>query len=174
MRVDFPHLLANHGSFGLNLNPLETNLVNLIIVIGVLTWFLRGFFGDILERRCQSILSDLQDAEQRLSKAESSLAAAMSELAAAQTKAEQIRIDGEARAQAIRRERELRTVEAMAVLRQGALADLSAESARVAEELRRQAAQAAIDRALTLLPDQLDDSRQQGLIDSALANLERS
>jgi len=174
MRVDFPHLLASHGGFGLNLNPLETNLVNLAIAIGVLTWFLRGFFGDILERRRQSILSDLQDAKQRLSKAESSLATAMSELAAAQTKAEQIRIDGEARAQAIRSESEMRTVEAMAALKEGALADLSAESARITEELRRQVAQAVIDRALALLPDQLDDSRQQGLIDSALANLERS
>ena len=26
----------------LNFNPLETNLVNLAIVIGVLVWFLRG------------------------------------------------------------------------------------------------------------------------------------
>ena len=35
----------------LNLNPLETNLVNLVIVIGLLFWFLRGFLGGILERR---------------------------------------------------------------------------------------------------------------------------
>ena len=33
----------------LNFNPLETNLVNLAIVIGVLFWFLRGFLGGILE-----------------------------------------------------------------------------------------------------------------------------
>ena len=33
----------------LNFNLLETNLVNLAIVIGVLFWFLRGFLGGILE-----------------------------------------------------------------------------------------------------------------------------
>ena len=47
----------------LNLNPLETNLVNLVIVIGLLFWFLRGFLGGILERRRAAILQDLQDAE---------------------------------------------------------------------------------------------------------------
>ena len=50
----------------LNFNPLETNLVNLAIVIGVLFWFLRGFLGGILERRRSAILQDLQDAEARL------------------------------------------------------------------------------------------------------------
>ena len=40
----------------LNLNPLETNLVNLVIVIGLLFWFLRGFLGGILERRRAAIL----------------------------------------------------------------------------------------------------------------------
>ena len=44
----------------LNFNPLETNLVNLAIVIGVLVWFLRGFLGGILERRRQVILQELR------------------------------------------------------------------------------------------------------------------
>ena len=44
----------------LNFNPLETNLVNLAIVIGVLFWFLRGFLGGILERRRSAILQALQ------------------------------------------------------------------------------------------------------------------
>ena len=52
----------------LNFNPLETNLVNLAIVIGLLFWFLRGFLGGILERRRSAILQDLQDAEGRLKK----------------------------------------------------------------------------------------------------------
>ena len=90
----------------LNFNPLETNLVNLAIVIGVLFWFLRGFLGGILERRRSAILQDLQDAEGRLKKASEELTTAQSELAAAQQKAEQIRIDGQKRAAAIRAEGE--------------------------------------------------------------------
>ena len=47
----------------LNFNILETNLINLVIVIAVLVKFLSGFLGDILERRRSAILQDLEDAE---------------------------------------------------------------------------------------------------------------
>ena len=61
-----PTLFASEGGFGLNLNLFETNLINLVIVIGVLYWFLKGFLGGILERRRQAILKDLEDSEGRL------------------------------------------------------------------------------------------------------------
>ena len=101
----------------LNLNPLETNLVNLVIVISLLVWFLRGFLGGILERRRAAILQDLQDAESRLKTATENLSQAQSELAAAQQKAEKIRADGQARAAGIRAEGEKRTISAMAASR---------------------------------------------------------
>lgn len=44
MTVLFP-LIASEGGFGINLNLFETNLINLVIVIGVLYWFLKGFLG---------------------------------------------------------------------------------------------------------------------------------
>ena len=84
-----PYLAAE--GFALNFNPLQTNLINLAIVIGVLVWFLRGFLGGILERRRSVILQDLQDAETRLKQATADLATAQSDLAAAQQKADKIR-----------------------------------------------------------------------------------
>ncbi|MFO0077402.1 MAG: F0F1 ATP synthase subunit B, partial [Cyanobacteriota bacterium] len=107
-------ILASHGGFGLNFNPFETNIINLAIVIAGLVYFLRGFLGGILERRRASILTDLQDAEERLASATSSLANAQQELADAQVRAERIRADGESRAQAIRLDSEKRTIEEMA------------------------------------------------------------
>jgi F-type H+-transporting ATPase subunit b len=41
---------AEAGGFGLNFDILETNLVNLAIVAGVLIYFGRGFLGKTLER----------------------------------------------------------------------------------------------------------------------------
>ena len=58
-------LFAAEG-FGFNLNPLETNLINLAIVIAILIKLLSGFLGGILERRRAAILQDLQDAETRV------------------------------------------------------------------------------------------------------------
>ena len=158
----------------LNFNLLETNLVNLAIVIGVLFWFLRGFLGGILERRRSAILQELQDAEARLKTATEELTKAQSELAAAQQKAEQIKVDGQKRAAAIRAEGEKRTISVMASIKQGASADADAEASRIKDALRREAALAAIDKVLTDLPGRLDDEAQSRLIDSTIRNLENA
>jgi len=158
----------------LNFNPLETNLVNLVIVISLLVWFLRGFLGGILERRRAAILQELQDAESRLKTAAENLSQAQSELAAAQEKAEKIRADGQARAAGIRSEGEKRTISVMAAIKAGADADAEADAARIKDSLRREAALAAIDKALAELPARLDASAQAKLIDSTIKNLENA
>ena len=158
----------------LNLNPLETNLINLVIVISLLFWFLRGFLGGILERRRTAILQELQDAESRLKTATEDLSKAQSELAAAQQKAEKIRADGQARAAGIRVEGEKRTISVMAAIKAGADADAEADAARIKDSLRREAALAAIDKALSELPGRLDEKAQAKLIDSTIKNLENA
>ena len=158
----------------LNFNPLETNLDNLAIVIGVLVWFLRGFLGGILERRRAAILQDLKDAESRLKTATEELTKAQAELAAAEQKADRIRLDGQSRAASIRAEGEQRTISVMAAIKAGADADADAEAARIKDTLRREAALAAIDKVLSDLPSRLDDQAQARLIDSTITNLENA
>ncbi len=164
-------LMAHAGGFGINTNILDTNLINLVIVIGVLFWFLRGFLGGILDRRRLAILADLNDAEERLKQANAALALAQQGVAAAQQKAEQIRADGKARAAAVRIDSEKRTIEEMARLRQDAVSDLNAEAARVNDLLRREAARQAIEKALAALPGKLDDAAQGQLLDQSISNL---
>jgi F-type H+-transporting ATPase subunit b len=171
LMMTFSLLFASEG-FGINLNLFETNLINLVIVIGVLGWFLKGFLGGILERRRQAILHDLDDAETRLKKATADLAKAQADLAAAQQKAATILADGKARAEAIRLDGEKRTISAMAALKQDALSELTAEGARLSEQLRREAAMAAIDKVMAELPGRLDANGQARLIDASIANLE--
>lgn len=169
--MNFPSILASHGTFGLNLNPFETNIINLAIVIFALYKFLPNFLGGILERRRATILADLKDAEERLAGATTALAEAQQGLAEAQKKAEQIRADGKARAQALRLESEKRTIEEMARLKQGSAADLQAEAARVTNQLRREAARLAIEKALASLPGKLDADAQAQLLNQSIQNL---
>lgn len=166
-----PPLLASEGGFGLNLNPFDTNIINLVIVIAGLVWFLRGFLGGILERRRASILAEIKDAEGRLATAGESLAKVQQGLGEAQARAEKIRADGKARAAAIRIENEKRTVEEMARLKQESSGELTAEASRVSEQLRRQAAQLAIEQALAALPGKLDAKAQARLIDQSIQSL---
>ena len=171
MSTPIPFLLASHGGFGLNLNPFETNIINLAIVIVGLWKFLPGFLGAILTRRREAILNDLNDAEERLKTATTALAAAQKDLAEAQVKAEQIRADGKARAEAIRLDSERRTIEEMARVKQGAMADLNAEASRVMDGLRREAATRAIARALEVLPGKLDEASQEAFINQSISTL---
>ncbi|WP_216901436.1 F0F1 ATP synthase subunit B [Synechococcus sp. CCY 9618] len=164
-------LLASHGTFGLNLDIFETNIINLAIVIAGLTWFLRGFLGGILARRRERILAELKDAEDRLASATASLTEAQASLADARARAEKIRIDGKARAEAIRLESEKRTVEEMARLKQDSQSDLASEVSRVSKQLQREAAEMAIEKALASLPSRLDATTQAQLIDQSIQTL---
>jgi hypothetical protein len=60
----------------------------------------------------------------------------------------------------------------MAALKQDALSELTAEGARLSEQLRREAAMAAIDKVMAELPGRLDANGQARLIDASIANLE--
>jgi len=165
-----PLIFASEG-FGLNFNLFETNILNLAVVVFGLYKFLPGFLGKILERRRTSILSDLQDAEERLDQAQNALSKAKDELASAKQKADQIRNDCKSRAEAIRLESEKRTVEEMARIKQGAASDLSAEAARVTSQLRKEAAELAIEKALAILPQKLDSNTQDKFLKQSIKNM---
>ena len=161
---------ASEG-FGLNLDLFETNIINLAVVIFGLYKFLPGFLGKILEKRRTTILTDLKDAEERLIQAKNSLTKAKDELASAKQKAEKIRNDCKARAEAIRLDSEKRTVEEMARIKQGAASDLTAEAARVTSQLRKEAAELAIEKALAILPKKLDSSTQDNFLKQSIKNI---
>jgi len=164
-------LIFASGGFGLNLNIFETNIINLAVVIFGLYKFLPGFLGKILEKRRTSILSDLTEAEDRLSKSKLDLSKAKEELASAKEKADKIRNDCKARAEAIRLESEKKTVEEMARIKQGAASDLNAEAARVTSQLRKEAAELAIQKALALLPQKLDSNTQDKFLKESIKNI---
>jgi len=163
-------IFASEG-FGLNFNIFETNILNLAVVIFGLYKFLPGFLGKILEKRRTSIITDLNDAEERLNQAKNSLSKAKEELASAKQKADKIRNDCKARAEAIRLESEKRTVEEMARIKQGAASDLNAEAARVTSQLRKEAAELAISKALAMLPKKLDSNTQDDFLKQSIKNI---
>ncbi len=157
--------------FGLNLNLFETNVINLAIVIFGLYKFLPNFLGGMLQKRREAILIDLKDAEDRLEKSSKALSKAQKDLADAAKRAEQIRTDCKTRAEAIRLESEKRTVEEMARIKQGAASDLNAEASRVSNQLRLEVARLAIQKALTAMPEKLDNKAQENLVSQSIKNL---
>ena len=73
-------LLAEHEGIGLNLDILETGLLNIIAVIAILFFAGRDFLGSLLEERKTTIVKSVQDAEDRLNEAQKRLDEAQKQL----------------------------------------------------------------------------------------------
>tara|TARA_B100000900_G_scaffold149389_1_gene126819 strand:+ start:52 stop:564 length:513 start_codon:yes stop_codon:yes gene_type:complete len=159
------------GGFGLNLNLFETNILNWAVVIFGLYKFLPGFLGKMLQKRREGILLELKDAEDRLQKATTALDKAKSDLLLAEEKASQIRVDSIKRSEAIKLESEKRAIEEMARIKQSAISDESSEASRAVSQLRKEAVELAIKKALDSLPSRLDQSTQENLVSKSINDI---
>jgi len=82
-------MLAEH--FGFNTNILETNVLNLAVVLTVVVTYVGDALRGLLANRKQNILNNFQEADQRASEAQERLNQARLQLDQAQAKAKQIR-----------------------------------------------------------------------------------
>jgi len=90
-------LPIGHG-FGINTNIFETNIINLAAVIGIVVSFVGNNLTALLEDRRQTIVNNLQEANQRAIDAQEKLNAARAQLELAKKKAKEIREEGVTRA----------------------------------------------------------------------------
>ena len=75
----FTFLAINEG-IHLNLDILETGLINILALIAILIYTGRDFLGSLLEERKTNIVKSVQDAEDRLNEAERRLSEAKKQL----------------------------------------------------------------------------------------------
>jgi len=73
-------LLAEEEGIGLNLDILETGLLNILALLGILIYTGRDFLGSLLEERKTTIVKSVQDAENRLNEAQKRLSEAQKQL----------------------------------------------------------------------------------------------
>lgn len=73
-------LLAEEEGIHLNLDILETGLLNILALVGILVYTGRDFLGSLLEERKATIVKGVQDAEDRLNEAQKRLTEAQKQL----------------------------------------------------------------------------------------------
>merc|ERR1712244_58417 len=83
--------LAENGSIGLNLDILETGVLNIVALVGILIYTGKDFLGSILEERKSTIVKSVQDAEDRLNEANRRLSEAQKQLSQAHVVISEIR-----------------------------------------------------------------------------------
>jgi F-type H+-transporting ATPase subunit b len=162
---------SHEGGFGLNLNILDTNLVNLAILIGVLLYFGPSVLGKILTERRTSIEEAITEAEQRLQDAAAALAEQQEKLTRAQTEADQIKANAEDRAKALKESMLAQAAKDVEKMKAAASQELDSERDRVIAQLRSLVAAKALESVESQLKERLDDGAQQQLVDRSLGLL---
>jgi len=76
-------LLAEDEGIGLNLDILETGLINILALVAILVYTGRDFLGSLLEERKTTIVKGVQDAEDRFTEAQTRLSEAEKQLSQA-------------------------------------------------------------------------------------------
>jgi F-type H+-transporting ATPase subunit b len=164
-------LATEEGGFGLNFNILETNLINLAIIWGVLFYFGSKFLGNTLSSRRASIEEAIQDAERRQREATTALTEQQEKVAQAQSKAKEIVETAKQNAANLREEILAQAQADIERMQAAAEQDLSFQQERMVRELRQRIAELALARAESELPARLTPDLQSSLVDKSIALL---
>ena len=164
-------LASETKGFGLNFDILETNLINLTIIIGVLVYFGRGFLGSKLKERREAIESAIRDAEARQKKAAASLAEQQQKLQMAKKEAERIKAEAQTNAESAREAVLAQSAKDIERLKAAAAQDMSSQQERVMQELRQRVSAMALEKARSRLPEVLNEGTQAKLVDQSIAQL---
>lgn len=164
---------AAHGEGGIGINPdiFEANLINLVIVIGLLFYAGSNFLGKTLSERRQGIENEIKEAEANLKKAEVALAEQQKNVGDAKAEAERILSEAKQRAASNRESILAQAVQDVERMKNSAAQDLNAEQERVIAELRQRVVDKALEKVQDQLPGRLDEAAQKQLIDRSVAVL---
>lgn len=162
-------LFLAHEGVGLNFDILETNLVNLAIVLGILFFFGKGFLGNLLGNRRAEIEAAISKAEVRQAEAAEALADQQKKLAIAQEEAKGIVANARESATRVKEDILAKSRADVERMKSDASRDMAAEQERVVAELRQRAVARALEEVENKLKVGLSDDQKRGLVDKSIA-----
>ncbi len=165
--------LAEAEGFGLNLDILETNVINLAIVVALVVYFGRGFLGGILSKRKDAIASEIKEAEERQKKASQQLAQEKEKLAQAQEEAKRILASAAESAKSAKEKILAQGKQEIERMQATASQDTTTSEERAMAELRQRVAELALKQVESELESRLsqDSDAQSKLIDRSISLL---
>ncbi|MGK7909389.1 MAG: F0F1 ATP synthase subunit B [Synechococcus sp.] len=161
-------MFASSGGFGIDFDILGSNLLNILVVLGLLIYLGKGVIGNILGERKSVILSAIKDAEEQQKDALLKLTAQKEKLARAQQEAESILEQAETTAKQMEAEILSQAENDVVKMKAAAEREIAAEQDRALTQLRRLAVRKALEKVEEELPKRLDDDLQSRLIDNSI------
>jgi len=171
--IDFlqmPLLISERG-FGINTDILDTNVVNLALLIGLLVYAGRDFLGSALDERQKEIIKGIQDAEKRLTEAESRYNEANKQLEQAQVIIKQIKQETELAKKNILESDCSSANEELSRRFSSATASLRLREKTILSDIKEQVSALALKKVLAKLQNELTMEEQSQLIDKGIARI---
>ena len=159
------------GGFGFNLDILETNVINLALLVGILVYYGGKVFGEALSQRSSRIAEQIQEAERQQQEAAAALKEQEINLAEAEKTAVKIRQEAQVNAEKTKQAILAQGDKEVERMKAAAVADLNSEQAKVIAQLKQRVAALAIEQVESQLPGMLNDEAQHQLIDRSIAQL---
>nr|YP_001876578.1 ATP synthase CF0 B subunit [Welwitschia mirabilis]B2Y1W1.1 RecName: Full=ATP synthase subunit b, chloroplastic; AltName: Full=ATP synthase F(0) sector subunit b; AltName: Full=ATPase subunit I [Welwitschia mirabilis]ABY26791.1 ATP synthase CF0 subunit I [Welwitschia mirabilis]AMA21051.1 ATP synthase CF0 subunit I [Welwitschia mirabilis] len=159
------------GSFEFNTNILETNIINISVVLGVLVYFGKGVLSNLLDNRKSKILNTIQNSEELCKGATDQLEKARARLWEVEKRVDEIRVNGYLQ---IEQEKENLIKAASANLKQ--LEDsknetIFFEQQKVIDQVRQQISYQALQKALAIMNNCLNTDLHLRMIDYNIGRL---
>jgi len=172
--VNFMNFPLGEG-FGINTNLLETNIINLSVVVAVLVYFGGDVLTSILKNRQEAINKTITDAELRFQEAADKLTKAKEQLEVAKTKAAEIRAQGIVAAEQGSKTLLERAEEDITRLEETKQATIRVEEEKAVSQVCEQMSRLALSKAMTKVKTRLakNSSLQRRVADLNIALLGR-
>jgi F-type H+-transporting ATPase subunit b len=169
--IDQLSISIAEGGFGINTDILDTNLINIIILLGAIIFLGKNSLGEALSEREKAILSSLQEAENKLTQAKVRLAEAEKQLSTVSVSVNEVE------EKAIKNANQLKS----ALLKQGQLdiqrltdnakVTMVIAEAQVRQQILEQITALTIKRVSIQLKEVLNSDVQNQIIDKGIADI---
>lgn len=163
--------LSPAEGFGFNFDIIETNILNLAVVIGVVVYLGGDVLNSLLKDRKEKILSLVKQTNDRFLEAEMRLVEAKQKLATASTKAIEIRNQAAVTALQTTQNLKRSTEEEIQRLEESKMNSVRVEEDKAISLVRQQVVGLSIERAFSILQTKIDASMQRRLIDAKVEQL---
>lgn len=158
------NLVSESEGFGINTDLLETNVLNLAVVIGVLVYFGSDILGGALKSRKELVLKSLADADNKFQEATDKLNQAKAQFESAKLKAGEIRAQGLVTAEQSSKKLLERVEEDIKRLDEVRLATIRFEEEKAVSDICQRVSRLALEQAIEKLSHQLNPALQKRIV----------
>nr|ARO91268.1 ATP synthase CF0 subunit B [Rhodochaete parvula] len=167
-------LISEHAAgngFGINTNILETNFINIAILVSILVYVGKPFLSSTLQTRQEKVLTSIQEAESKLQQANNKLSESQKQLTQTQLVIDNIKKDAITTANKVRDSiMEQGELDIARITDTGKVSILATEN-QIRKQIQQQIAALALKRVTTNLKSEMNSELQSKIIDNSINKL---